>query len=206
MNKNQETILLNIKLKGPMSIAQLAQLSGITNEGMRQHLEKLEKEGYVTSTSSVKGVGRPTTLFHLGKKGEVQFPDTHARLAVQLLDSIRDILGNEALMQIIEVKQKNDYSRYKEALKDQDTIREKLENLTRIRTEEGYMAEWEESEGCYFFTENNCPICSAAKSCGGFCKAEIENIQKLLGEKIQVERTSHTASGDLKCSYFIKEK
>jgi len=206
MNTTQEQILQNIKLKGPQTVSELAKSSTITKEGMRQHLEKLEKESFVQSISIKKGVGRPTILYSLAEKGLARFPDAHAGLAVQLLKSISEVLGKEALEQIIKDKQKTDLSRYSDALENQDSMEGKLENLSAIRTKEGYMAEWEKEEDSYSFIENHCPICVAATKCESFCESELQNIQKLLGEKVQVERTDHTVKGDRRCTYKIKEK
>lgn len=206
MNKTQEGILLNIKLKGAQSVSELAKYAGITSEGIRQHLEKLENEGYVESASTAKGVGRPTILYRLTKKGLARFPDSHAGLAVQLLESIRTVLGQEALDKIVEAKQKKDLARYDNALNGQNSIEGRLESLTEIRSKEGYMAEWSKESDGYFFIENHCPICTAATKCDGFCLAELENIQKLLGEKVQVERTEHTVKSSRRCTYRIVEK
>lgn len=206
MNSTQEHILLNIKLKGPLNVSELALSAGITKEGMRQQLEKLEKEEYILCKSVSKGVGRPTILYDLNKKGLARFPDSHAGLTVQLLDSIRAVLGQEAIDQVVAYKQQNDLYKYSNALEGQETIPGKLKNLTDIRSEEGYMAEWGEKEDGYYFIENNCPICTAAQKCDGFCKAELQNIQKLLGEKTIVERTDHAIKGDRKCTYTIKDK
>jgi len=206
MNSTQEHILLTIKLKGPQNVSDLAKIAGITKEGMRQQLEKLEKEGYILFKSVSKGVGRPTILYDLDKKGRTQFPDAHTGLAVQLLESISAVLGQEAINQVVAYKQKNDLMKYANALEGQKTIQGKLENLTAIRSNEGYMAEWGENTDGYFFIENNCPICTAAMKCDGFCQAELQNIQKLLGEKIQVERTDHAVKGDRRCTYTIKDK
>jgi len=206
MNKTQEGIILNIKLKGAQSVSALAKYAGITSEGIRQHLEKLENEGYVESASTAKGVGRPTILYRLAKKSLARFPDSHAGLAVQLLESIRTVLGQEALDKIVEAKQKADLTKYDEALAGQNTMEEKLESLTNIRSKEGYMAEWSKEIDGYFFIENHCPICTAATKCNGFCLAELKNIQKLLGEKVQVERTEHTVKGSRCCTYRIMEK
>lgn len=205
MNATQEQILLNIKLKGPQSVTDLAKITGITNEGMRQQLEKLEKEHFVESKPTVRGVGRPTILYNLSQKGLARFPDSHAKLAVQMLESIREVLGQDALDRIVEYKKEVDLAKYSDALYGQDTIEGKLESLTSIRSKEGYLAEWEKEDNGYNFIENHCPICAAASKCQGFCQAELENIQKLLGEKISVERTDHTVSGSRRCTYKIKE-
>jgi predicted ArsR family transcriptional regulator len=203
-NKTPERIIIYLKMNGPHSASDLAKKFGITSEGMRLHLLKLEKDGMIDSMTLSKGVGRPTTLFQLTSKATKNFPDNHARLTVQLLESVQKILGDEALQILIEDKKEKDFTRYEEALEEAFSLDEKLERLAAIRSQEGYMAEWKKDKEGYLFIENNCPICSAATQCGHFCQAEIDNIQKLLGEKIQIERTNHTTKGDRCCTYRIR--
>jgi len=123
-----------------------------------------------------------------------------------LLESVQKILGQESLDLLIQTKQEKDYSRYENELAGAKTPDEKLERFTNVRMREGYMAEWRKDDNGYLFIENHCPICSAATQCDGFCRAEIENIQKLLGEKLQVERIDHTVGGDRRCAYRISGK
>ena len=127
-------------------------------------------------------------------------------MAVQLLKSVREVFGQETLEKIIEDKQTTDFFRYSDALNDLKSTEDKLEKLTEIRTTEGYMAEWGKEDEGWSFIENHCPICAAASQCEVFCQAELQNIQKLLGDKMEVERTDHTVSGDRRCAYKIKEK
>jgi predicted ArsR family transcriptional regulator len=203
-SKTPDKILMYLKMNGPQSASDLAKNFGMTSEGMRLHLLKLEENGMITSIVVPKGVGRPTTLFELTQKATKNFPDNHAGLTVQILDSVQKILGEDVLQILIEDKKEKDLTRYMQALEGAFSMDEKLNRLTDIRTSEGYMAEWEKDEEGYLFIENNCPICLAATQCGNFCQAEIDNIQKLLGEKIQIERTGHTAKGDRRCIYRIR--
>jgi predicted ArsR family transcriptional regulator len=202
-NKTQDKILIYLKMNGSQSASTLAKQFGMTGEGMRLHLVKLEEEGLILSESFVKGVGRPTILFRLTEKGSKRFPDNHASLTIQLLDNIHHVLGQEALDRVIKAKQETDYLRYENELKEAKDTEEKLALFTSIRTREGYMAELEKNELGWLFIENHCPICSAAIHCNGFCRSEIENIQKLLGDALTIEREDHTASGDRRCVYRI---
>jgi predicted ArsR family transcriptional regulator len=203
--KNPEKILIYLKMNGSQSANELAKKFQMTAEGMRLHLLKLEESGLICSDSVTKGVGRPTILYKLTKYGDERFPDNHAALTVQLLESVQNLFGQEALQLIIDTKKEKDFVRYENALSNAVTTEEKIERLTEIRSKEGYMAEWERDNEDYLFIENNCPICSAATQCGGFCKSEIENISKLLGE-VSIERTNHTIEGDRRCAYLIKKK
>jgi len=187
-----------------MTVAVLAKHFDMTSEGMRLHLLKLEENRLVQSESHSKGVGRPTIVYSLTSFSGKQFPDNHANLAVQLLESVQRLLGSDALQQLVEDKKAKDFQRYEKALEKAYSMDDKLEQLTQIRNQEGYMAQWSKLGEEWYFVENNCPICKAAIQCHGFCESEIENIQKLLGEKSQVERTDHTVEGHRRCTYVIR--
>lgn len=203
-SKTPEKILRHLKMNGPMTASALAKDFGMTSEGMRLHLLKLEDSKLVESESHTKGVGRPTIVYSLTSLSIKKFPDNHAGLTVQLLESVQRILGDDALQLLVNDKKAKDFKRYESALEKAITLDEKLEMLTDIRNREGYMAEWSKIGEERFFVENNCPICKAAIQCNGFCESELENIQKLLGEKILVERTDHTVEGNRRCTYVIR--
>lgn len=204
VNKTPEKILNHLKKNGSMTAAVLAKDFGMTSEGMRLHLLKLEEQGFVQSESRTKGVGRPTILYSLTALSGKQFPDNHANLTVQLLESVQRLLGSDALQLLVDDKKLKDFQRYEKALENATSLDEKLELLTEIRVREGYMAEWSKEDDYWLFVNNNCPICKAAVQCNGFCKGELENIQKLLGEKLHIERTDHTVKGNRRCTYVIR--
>jgi predicted ArsR family transcriptional regulator len=203
VSKTPEKILHHLKMNGPMTAAVLAKDFGMTSEGMRLHLLKLEEGKLVQSESHSKGVGRPTILYSLTALSSKQFPDNYANLTVQLLESVQRILGSDALQLLMDDKQLKDFQRYEKALEKATSLDEKLELLTEIRNREGYMAEWSKVGDHWLFVNNNCPICKAALQCNGFCMAEFENIHQLLGEKLQMERTDHTVKGNRRCTYVI---
>jgi len=204
VSKTPGKILNHLKMNGPMTAAVLAKNFGMTSEGMRLHLLKLEESKLVQSESHSKGVGRPTILYSLSSLSGKQFPDNHAKLVVQLLESVERILGSDVLDLLVEDKKIKDLQRYEKALENAFSTDEKLERFTEMRNMEGYMAEWAKVGEQWYFIENNCPICKAAIQCNGFCEAEIENIQKLLGEKLKVDRTDHTVKGNRRCTYVIR--
>lgn len=176
----------------------------MTSEGARLQLLRLQEEGLVQSTSTAKGVGRPTVLYELTEAGTARFPNTHAELTVQLLQGIQQVLGPAAMEAIITDRERLTTQRYAQALQDAPTVEERLTRLAQIRSAEGYMAEWQPSEVGYLFVENHCPICAAAQTCQQFCRSELSTFSQVLGEDVQVERVSHILAGARRCAYEIK--
>jgi predicted ArsR family transcriptional regulator len=80
---------------------------GITKEGARQQLIKLSEEGLVNYECKSSGVGRPFTYYSLSQAGMAKFPDSHADITVQLLKSVKTLLGENALDLLITDREKN---------------------------------------------------------------------------------------------------
>ena len=199
-----DDILRFVQSKTETTAAQLASALGITKEGARLKLLKLSEAGQVQREVKKMGVGRPVTYYTLTASGLSRLPDAHAKLSVDLLQAVKKLMGAEAIDQLINEREKKRLERYVNRLRDTSTLEEKLQTIVKIRSEEGYMAEWKEEAGDYVLVENHCPICAAATECKGFCKAELENFKALIGEQFRVEREQHLLSGDPHCVYRIK--
>lgn len=198
-----ERVLMILKMRGEVSAATLATELGITKEGVRLHLLKLAEEELVKTNIKSEGVGRPVTYYSLSKKGLSKFPDTHANVTVELLQSVKKLLGDNALDLLISERERRVYERYEKEIKTAKTLEERLERLSQIRSKEGYMAEWKKENDDYLLIENHCPICAAASECQGFCRAELANFKQLIGNEFKIERIQHIVSGGNRCVYRI---
>lgn len=200
-----DRILMFLKMRGEATSLLISEELSITKEGARKHLLNLAQEGLIEPTVKSEGVGRPSTYYTLTEKGLAQFPDTHAEITVQLLKSVKNLLGENALDLLISDREKNTHDRYEKALAKTKNLEQRLEVLAVARSKEGYMAEWKKEGNDYFLIENHCPICAAATECQGFCRAELSNFQSLLGKEYTVERVDHIISGGQRCVYKISQ-
>lgn len=194
-----------LKMHGALTAAALGKKLGITGEAARQQLIRLADDGMVRSDSVSKGVGRPKQEWSLTEKAQSRFPDTHASLTVQLLESVRSVLGEEALDSIISQRERDTHALYETAMSDQRELKDRVAALVELRSAEGYMADWEEAEdGSILLIENHCPICAAASLCQGFCRSELALFRSLLGADVSVERSEHIIKGARRCAYVIQ--
>jgi predicted ArsR family transcriptional regulator len=201
-----DRLLFLLKTRGPQAAAHLATALKITGEAVRQQLLRLSEEGLVSATAEPRGIGRPAQIYRLTPAAQKRFPDTHAELAVQILDSIKDVLGERALTRLIEARTSESLARYREALRRQPSLEKKIKKLTELRAAEGYMAVWRRENEGYLLVENHCPICAAAASCLGFCRSELEIFREVLGSEVLVERTEHLLAGGRRCAYRITRR
>ena len=118
--------------------------------------------------------------------------------------AVRFRLADTRLQRVLdsrEAKQRDDYAR---RIAPSAPLKERLQQLARVRTGEGYMAEVRpDGKGGFFFIENHCPICAAATACQGFCATELDLFRTVLGPDLSVERTEHIISGDRRCVYHV---
>ncbi|TNE79942.1 MAG: transcriptional regulator [Bacteroidetes bacterium] len=201
-----DKILMILKMQGSVTLAGLAGELGISKEGARLHLLKLMEKEWVQTESKSEGVGRPVAYFTLTEKGLANFPDTHAQVTVELLQSVKKLLGDNALDLLISDRENQVYARYAKEMSKAKTIEARLTKLSEIRSQEGYMAEWKKEDEAYFLIENHCPICAAATECQGFCRSELKNFKQLIGDLYEVERVQHIVAGGQRCVYRIREQ
>ncbi|MCP1252689.1 MULTISPECIES: helix-turn-helix transcriptional regulator [Elizabethkingia] len=206
MKKNPtDKILMLLKMRGEATALVIAEELAITKEGARKHLLNLSADGLIEATVQNGGVGRPSVSYSLTEKGMSRFPDSHADITVQLLKSVKSLLGENALNLLIGDREAIVYQKYNKALTGAETLDQKLKILSQKRSEEGYMAEWKKDDDTYYLTENHCPICAAATECQGFCRSELNNFRQLLGPEYSIERTEYILDSGKRCTYKIEK-
>ena len=203
--KTRRAITKLLKTEGPSGPAQLAERLGLTAMAVRQHLYALQREGLVTAEERPVPIGRPAKFWRLTREADRLFPEAYAELSVALIDSVKDAFGDEGLERVLTSRCARQRVDYGKRIKNGDSLKKKLQELAKVRTEEGYMAEVRaEDEGSFLLIENHCPICAAANACQGFCATELDLFRSVLGPRITVERAEHIISGDHRCVYRVR--
>jgi predicted ArsR family transcriptional regulator len=206
VDDSAERILFLLKTRGPATAAALARTLRITSAGVRQHLARLGAEGLVEHRDQRLGVGRPKRHWRVTPKADSRFPDSHAQMTVEILESARKAFGAGGLDRLIRERELASLSRYKSALRGARTLSERVRRLAALRSAEGYMAESSTSrDGSLLLVENHCPICAAARACQGFCRSELDLFRSVL-KGATVERTDHILAGARRCAYRISAK
>ena len=179
---------------------------GLTDTAVRQHLDALEAGGMVQRHQGVPdGRGRPPVHWQLSPLAEDLFPDRHADLTVDLIGSIRQALGDDALEKVVAARAERQLATYCAALPVAD-VAVRVRALASLRTAEGYLAEVTtdpHDDDVLVLTEHHCPIHDAASACVGLCGAELSLFQRALGPGVLVTRNQHLLAGDARCSYRI---
>ena len=208
-SQSQDTrhkILFLLKVSGPKTVKELTKALAISLMGTRQNLVSLEGAGWVRHHQEQRGLGRPQFVYALTEKGDEQhFPRTYAPEMIGLLKAIQDLEGAAGLDRIFEQRTEQLVTEYRTRIASED-LEERVKGLASIRTEEGFMAEWEqENENSFVLREHNCAIYKVASNCEQACVFEYELFGRVL-DCANVTRETHILSGDLTCTYIIQRR
>jgi predicted ArsR family transcriptional regulator len=202
-------ILDRLKRADTLTAPEVAADFELTDTAIRQHLEALERAGLVERTSAPPhGRGRPPVRWRLTALANDLFPDRHADLTVDLINAIREAVGEEALDRVVANRRDHQLAAYRRALPDpsRTSVKVRVRRLAELRSAEGYLAEATADGADMLLIEHHCPICDAAATCQGLCRSELELFQDALGDDVTVERTQHVLAGDLRCAYRISAR
>jgi len=202
--RTRRAIINLLKQSGAMDSQELSERLGVSAMAVRQHLYALQDEQLVTYQEESRAMGRPAKLWQLTPAADRFFPDGYAELTLSLIDSVREAFGEAGLDRLLDVKTGHQIAAYQALLSSQEELRQQLEALASLRTNEGYMAEIQSlDDGSFLLIENHCPICAAATACTGLCARELEVFGRVLGQGVTVERTEHIVAGARRCVYRV---
>ena len=206
MSETRMRILQLLKMRAGMTVGQLTEALHISQMGVRQHLAILESEGLIEYHREKQGRGRPRHIYQLTDEANSLFPTTYANFAVGLMHEVAKFNGPGFINKVFRGRMKSQLEIYQQRLAGK-ALRERIEELARIRDEEGYMARFEEDGDDYLLIEHNCPIAVIAQEYPHVCEIETALFRQSLGAK--VVREEHLMQGSHRCCYRIpktKEK
>lgn len=204
MPLTRRRILMLLKEKGELTADELADLLGISAVAVRRHLTKLESDQLVSYQEVQRGMGRPSFVYRLGEASGSFFPRRYEELAVNVLETIQELYGSEAIDAIFRMRTNHIIENYRRKINGK-TLDIRLDQLTRLRAADGYMSTWEAGvDNTFILREANCPIFHVAEGCNTACDHDLAMLKDLL--QAEVVRTSHLANGDGACCYQVRPK
>lgn len=200
--KTQEAVLLYLKRHSEMTIAELCQVLNITSMAVRRHITGLMKEGLVLSRMVRQSRGRPTYKYRLSDKAESLFPSGLQTLAVDLLDMVFEESGHAGVMRLLEKRNEKKAQRLMSRVEGKP-LDERVKEVVKIFSEDGYMTEWEQlPDGNFFIFQRHCAVHDLAKQYRQLCALEPQLMEKLLG--VKVIREKYMLQNDPICGYLVK--
>ncbi len=204
MPATRRRILTLLKEKRELTADELADLLGISAVAVRRHLTKLERDQLVSYKEVQRGMGRPSFVYQLGEAADSFFPRRYEELALNVLDTIKELYGTAAIDAIFQLRSDHIIEKYRRQVNGK-SLESRLEQLTKLREADGYMSSWHLNEdGTFTLREANCPIMHAAEECGSACSQDQIILENLLDA--EVTRIGHLINGDGACCYRVRSR
>ncbi len=202
--KTHEALLLYLKKNGEMTVAELCKVLEVTPMAVRRHLASLQKDGWVESKIVKQSRGRPTYHYHLSEKSSSLFPSGFQSLAGDLLDMVFEERGHKGVMEFLSRRNDKLADRLKVRLANKN-LSERVAEVAKIFSEDGYMTEWEElPDGNFIIYQRNCALHDLANQYRQVCILEPRLLETLLGTK--VNRQQYMLKNDPVCGYLVRRE
>ena len=205
MTRMQDTrwqILVHLKKSPGMTVDQLAEALGLSSMGVRQHLNILGRDNLVAYNWERLDRGRPRYVYNITEDADELFSRHYMETAIEMLDIMRDLHGDEGVEILFKNRMERRLKKYSEQV-SHGNVSDMVVEITRIRDESGYLAEYEEMEDYFMLKEYNCPNGKLAYKYPQICKYELQLFQKLFG--VEVERECNIREGAHFCGYRVKK-
>lgn len=201
LSESQRRLLETLKRNGSATTPVLAEATGLNVETVRHHLRRLEGLGLARRAGiRISGPGRPEVVHALTAEADAFFPQREGEVLRELAEHLKRT-GNEALLESFFEAYIGD--RRAEALARVAPLegRARLEEVARILSELGFMAEAEGGDSpalrlCH------CPLRELVGATTIPCRAELAFVRELLGAPST--RLSHIPAGDIACRYEVE--
>jgi predicted ArsR family transcriptional regulator len=196
-----QAVLFYLKRRSEMTVADLCEVLGITSMAVRRHLSGLQKDGLVEARLVRQTRGRPSYKYRLTPKAESLFPSAINSFAFELLDAMYEAKGHKGVMELLQIR---DEALLKKLLPflQKLSLPERVREVVRIFSENGYMTEVNELEdGNYFIYQQHCAVHNLASQYRQICVLEARLFERLLG--VHTVRQQYIMKGDQVCGYMV---
>lgn len=180
------------------TVAELARVLHITENGVRAHLTTLERDGLVRQAGVVKGVRKPFHAYQLTDQGEHLFPKSYGPILGELLKVLSTKLSEEELLAACRETGRSLAAKLApghDRLAFEQRVALALEVLVSI----GAVADLERTDGEVAIQGRSCPIAEAVAAEPHAC----EVARSLLAEIVGVGVSERCVKGDRPACRFL---
>lgn len=202
MQRTRRQILDCIKLKGPLSIDQLAGQLGVMPVTIRAHVSVLERDQLLQGSECRTGrAGRPSRVYSLTDQSQEMFPKGYDNLATAILDNVKKLHGDGLVIKVVEKIGEDLANGHPEIAREKNTDG-KVKEAVRIMNLEGCIATSEKQRNDYVITAHNCPYLHVAENISEVCGMEVAFLKKALGAPVKL--TNSVVSGSVNCVFHVE--
>ena len=208
MTTRRELLLL-LRTRPGITVHELADNLRLSEVAVRRHLDILAADRvveHVPATRAAVGAGRRASGWRLSETGLELFPRRYDALALELLEDLAEEAGPDAVDAVFARRTDKLAAQYETVLEGVTDTRERVRLIASLRDQVGYLTDVtapDDGTGEVILVENNCAVHRVAERHSVVCDMELVLFRRVLGPEVEVQRVSHTMSGDPVCCYRV---
>ena len=185
--------------KGGLTVNDLANELGLTDNAVRAHLLTLERDGLVQQQGTVKGFRKPHYIYGLSDAARDLFPRPYGILFSRLLSSLKEALSRAAFVKRLrEVGSSiGAENRQNGTSTEEDRIQTALTAIESL----GGSAQAVKENGRIIIQSNGCPFAEAVEEHPEVCKVTESMLSEIIAADVE-EICDRTASP--KCKFVVR--
>lgn len=183
-NTRQRLLGMLLRHKAGLTIDELGEKLAISRNAVQQHLSSLERDALIVTGEVRRGVGRPSRVYILTPLGAEQFPRQYSLLSGLVLTALRELHGPEGIALLLRQIANRLSEQFAPRIQG-NAVAERVEAVTGVLNELGYVAQMETVEQGMSITAINCVYHHLASEFPEVCQLDIDLIQQLTGSPVE---------------------
>jgi predicted ArsR family transcriptional regulator len=151
------------------AVKDLATALGVSNNAVRTHLDRLERDGLVHPSGTRPGTRKPNITYGLTSEAERLFPKMYGPILRKLLDVLTERLPAKKLDEIVRLAGRRMAMEYRSAVKA-EKLEKRVGEAIAVLGEGGGACKSEKTDGKLVIRCSDCPLALAAMGHPEVCR------------------------------------
>jgi predicted ArsR family transcriptional regulator len=182
-NTTRGRVILLLR-RADRTVNDLAAELGLSDNAVRTHLDRLDRDGLVHATGSRPGIRKPNVTYGLMPEAERLFPKMYGPALRQLLDVLAERLPTKKLDEIIRTVGCRMAAEHRAAVKAKK-LPDRVTEAMAVLTQGGGACESEKEDGMLIVRCFDCPLTIAAVGHPEICRLIETMLAELLGVRVK---------------------
>ena len=165
---------------GSVTVNELAEKLGLTDNAVRAHLMSLERDGLVRQGGTQRGARKPHFAYELTEEAERLFPKAYDTLLNQLITTLKGRLPPSAIEEVLREVGKTLGARHA-SNGDPADVEGRLRNAVEVLKAIGGTPAVERGDGKLLIRSGGCPLASAVAEHPEVCELAEALVAELVG-------------------------
>ncbi len=176
--------IISLLRRGSHTVNDLAAALGLTDNAVRTHLDRLERDGLVRPSGTRPGTRRPTITYGLTPEAERLFPKMYGPVLRQILDVLAERLPPKRLDEVARTAGRRLATALRSAVRA-DKLEDRITEAIAVLGERGGGCESERADGNWVIRCFDCPLTLAVVGHPELCRLMETVLAYLLGAPVR---------------------